>query len=179
MASRCTDNKDEKTCVAVVSGCGDMGTCSGEAKARKCEDFQDSKSDCTKGGCTYTEQCCNWKPPVQAPADSCATHGAGTLAGVCKYHDGHGPPDATLIGTGFKHRLFRLRDIFKTSCAVVASFRTGKGSATALGADAKDLVGKNCKMPESWEDVAEHVGHTKDSIKEYCENWVPGAMDIL
>lgn len=56
---------------------------------------------------------------------------------------------------------------------------TLKGSATALGADAKDLVGKKCEVTGHWEGIAEHVGHTKESIKEYCSNWVPGAMDAL
>ena len=133
MSPKCTANKDEQTCIALANDCWE-GTCSGQVKSRTCEERSGSRSDCTSGrngrssGCSYTEQCCNWKPPVEAPADSGATHRAGTLAGVCAYNDGHGPPGADLISTGFGYGLFTLRDRFQSNCALVASFRKGKGS---------------------------------------------------
>ena len=45
-------------------------------------------------------------------------------------------------------------------CAMIASFRKGKGSASAFGANVAGLIKDNCdKGLERWKDVAEHIGH--------------------
>jgi len=44
-----------------------------------------------------------------------------------------------------------------------------------LGANEADLIGSNCERTESWNSLAEHIGHDSDSIKEYCDNFVPEA----
>jgi hypothetical protein len=55
---------------------------------------------------------------------------------------------------------------------MVASFRAGKGSATVLGVDAANMVDSECENPEKWHDLAENIGHTEDSIEEYCGNFL-------
>jgi hypothetical protein len=116
--------------------------------------------------------------------DSCqkpASPIGGTLAGVCEYNTGVGPPGAAFIGEGFKHKLFGQGQLFSSKCAIVASFRNGSGSATVLGSDKADFVGKACNNTARWEGLAEHIGHNKSTIKEYCTNFIPdtSAMQAL
>merc|ERR1711871_723908 len=74
-----------------------------------------------------------------------------------------------------------VRPMGAEGCAMVATFRHGKGSAVALGSNEKGLVESACDYREPWEGVAEHVGHTAESIAEYCANMIPdqSAMDAL
>jgi len=98
------------------------------------------------------------------------------LEGVCEYSDGQGPPSPNTAAAGFEHGMFTLNADFSSKCALVATFRDGKGSAVAFGADTADLVGYNCRFRAGgWESLAEHVGHDEDSIAEYCENFLPEA----
>jgi hypothetical protein len=86
-----------------------------------------------------------------------------------------GPPGKELIGAGFERRLFKEGGTFEDKCAMVASFRDGKGSGTALGVDVADMVGTACKDTSAWEEIGEHIGHDATSIAEYCENMIPEA----
>lgn len=85
------------------------------------------------------------------------------------------------MSAGFEHGLFSLSQRHTTGCAMVASFRPGKGSASVLGSDKADLLGSACANTGRWEDIAEHIGHTTETIAEYCANFVPdaGVMDVL
>jgi hypothetical protein len=105
--------------------------------------------------------------------DTCDNSGKGTVDGVCTYNDGEGPPTKDIVGAGFEHGLFNLRDKFNDQCSLIASFRVGKGSAVALGSNKADLVGSACKGATAWKELAEHIGHTSDTIDEYCANFVP------
>lgn len=180
-ASRCTDKTTSAGCLAVVNedGCSE-GSCSGNNAERACEER--SSADCISGtNCTWQPQCCQWLPPSADPAATCASNGAGTLANVCAYNDGNGPPDKDIVAAGFEYGLFSLADNFTGKCATIASFRKGFGSATSLGSDGADLVGKGCQGTQRWKSLAEHIGHTDTSIDEYCMNWIPDAtaMDAL
>jgi len=100
-------------------------------------------------------------------------NGKGTLDGVCTYSDGQGPPSKEIVAAGFERGLFKKEDKFNGQCALVASIRTGNGSATVLGSSKSNLLGGACMGSASWKGIAEHVGHTDASIDEYCSNFIP------
>ena len=64
---------------------------------------------------------------------------------MCKWKGADGLPDVQTVSGGYEHGLFRKKDKFKDKCAIVASFRIGKGSATAMGASKPDVIGEACK----------------------------------
>lgn len=125
------------------------------------------------GSCTWTSQCCKWTPKPASKEATCELPGGDAADNFCEYNDGHGPPSQSTVKSGFEHDLFRADAEYSGGCAMVASFRVGKGSATALGSDEADLIGSQCSNTLSWESVAEHVGHNKNTIAEYCANFVP------
>lgn len=95
---------------------------------------------------------------------------------MCEYNDGNSAPLPQVARDGFKHGLFTKKTDapFIDKCALVATFRPGKGSAVAFGADRVDIIGHNCKERiQGWRNLAEHIGHTNSSIDEYCKNFVP------
>jgi hypothetical protein len=193
----CTDNDDANTCNTYTAKPGGMmcpGTCSGTLTGTDespCEDRFDEGTCDGNSGCTWTSQCCKWTPEPADAEDTCVS-GGGTETGLCAYSDGNGAPGKKTVGLGFEHGLFRKDAGFDGvpvrqgaragpgGCAVVASFRNGKGSASALGADRSDLVGSLCgSHVPMWKSLGEHVGHTDASIDEYCKNFIPGGMDAL
>jgi len=101
------------------------------------------------------------------------TNGAGTLEGTCSYTTGDGAPAKQIVQAGFEHGLFTEGPEFNGQCSIAATFRTGFGSATVLGADVPNLIGSTCENTAGWESLAEHIGHDADSIAEYCTNFVP------
>jgi hypothetical protein len=70
---------------------------------------------------------------------------------------------------------------FVDNCAIVASFRIGKGSALAMGSSDANLVTKSCEDTTVLDSLAEHIGHTADTIDEYCANMIPDSttMEVL
>jgi hypothetical protein len=181
-AERCSNHVSGSACLAQVDGCSE-GSCSGVSNDGKACGERTSDGECTGGnsGCTWAPQCCQWIAKPTDLQDTCLNKGKGTLAGVCTYSDGEGPPSKEIIGLGFEHRLFSKGPKFNGHCAMVASFRIGKGAAVVLGSDKPDIVGTACKGVASWRAVAEHIGHTSDSIDEYCANFIPetSAMSSL
>jgi len=124
--------------------------------------------------CSWESQCCQWLAPAEDMVQMCANNNAGTMAGMCAFNDGNGPPSSETVGQGFEVGLFRKAAVMTDKCAMIASFRKGKGSASAFGANVAGLIQDNCdKGLERWKDVAEHIGHDESSINEYCENFVP------
>lgn len=191
----CYDREyDESTCNAITIGDG-CNTCTGDITKtgdtewgdRSCAE-RGSDSECNEGGgCTWGQAaCCKW---VDIDADdleeACHTNVGGSAEGLCKFDDGNGAPRPEIVVKGFENNLFSLSpaDPFDTRCAMVASFRASFGAAVVLGADKVDIVGKACESRGTWEAVAddESVMHTKESIAEYCQNFVPdtSAMDAL
>ena len=126
-------------------------------------------------GCSFKRQCCDWTPEPVDKEEACLINGSGTLSGVCGYHSGEGAPALEIVKAAFEQQLFTPSSKFETRCAMVASFRAGKGSATVLGSDVADLIGAGCKSRGAWESLAEHIGHTKESIAEYCSAFIPEA----
>lgn len=181
-SERCTDHGSEGACLAEADGCWE-GTCSGTytgADGRECPE-RGSECDCDpttcgsgSNGCSWTPQCCKWLPPSTDKAVSCATHGAGTLDGVCQFNDGGSLPDEEFLGEGFGHGLWNSVPTSTGKCGLIASFRNGYGSAVVLDNDTANMVASQC-MGGRWKDVAEHTEHTEGSIDEYCENFIPDA----
>jgi hypothetical protein len=124
--------------------------------------------------CSWESQCCQWLAPAEDMAQTCANNNAGTMAGMCAFNDGNGPPSSEMVANGFRYGLFRVGAAMTDKCAMIASFRPGKGSASAFGANVAGLVQDNCgKGLETWKELGEHIGHDESSISEYCENFVP------
>jgi len=140
-ADRCTNHKDEASCEGPqTTSCGE-GTCSGTATDGGKNCSARTSGECnTASGCTWAEQCCKWINKTMDLTDTCMSHGKGTMDGVCKFHDGVGPPGKDIVQAGFEHSFFTKKDNYTEKCALVASFRNGSGSATALGANKKTCL---------------------------------------
>jgi len=123
--------------------------------------------------CSWKTQCCKWLPPSDDVVQACATNGAGTAPGMCAYTNGDGPPSGEVVAMGFEAQLFKLDPVMTDKCAMVASFRPGKGSTSVFGANAAGLVQSYCEKTGDWKEIAEHIGHDEGSIAEYCKNFVP------
>ena len=164
--TKCSDAKAEAACNAIAPGRASITNSSGTFDGPM--------------------QKCSWvaKPATAAAAAQCANKGKGSMS-ICSYDDGQGKgstkpwPDKGLFKGGFDHKMFVKGPEFTTKCSMLASFRTGKGSATVLGANTKGLIENQCKNTTAWRDVAKHIGHTDETIKEYCDNFIPDtkAMD--
>jgi hypothetical protein len=122
---------------------------------------------------------CVWVDPSADPETLCATNGAGTLD-VCSYNNGDSTPPANIIEAGFQYKMFAEGGPdYTEKCAIVATFRAGYGSATALGPDVSNLIDMTCERTAVWEALAEHVGHDEDSIQEYCDNFLADDSAML
>lgn len=180
-SDRCTDETTQDTCLAKTTDCSE-GSCSGTAEPSSTNPMtcmeRRSSNECNDG-CVWTPQCCQWVPKPADKANTCMTKGAGRLAGVCEYNDGGTLPDAEVVSMGFEHGLFTKGPKFTGSCGLIATFRNGFGSAVALNTDKANMVRSLSR--ELWKDVAGHVDHSKDSVDEYFNNFVPdgSAMEAI
>jgi hypothetical protein len=173
-ADRCTNNKDMASCEGPqTESCSEM-VCS-DLTATNCA-TRTSSADCNfQNGCTWTTQCCKWLAKPMELEDTCMNKGKGTMDGLCAYSDGASPPGKDIIAAGFEHSLFYKKEKYMNKCALVASFRNGSGSATVVGSNKKDMLGVACNATGPWEGLAEHIGHNKSTIEEYCMNFIPDA----
>jgi len=179
-AEHCRNHKSQSACLAQIQGhggssCSD-GVCSGNASSGQACSDRTMMHECSgmmANNCTWKSQCCQWLPEPLDHRDTCMNSGKGSLDGVCSYSDGIGPPGKDIVEGGFEHGLFIKGNKFTGQCALIASFRNGSGSATALGSNQADLLGNRCKGSAPWKGVAEHVGHTTATIDEYCTNFIP------